>query len=217
MKDKNGKKITIIYSILIVILILAIICIWGLLFLGVEKGAEDSWGIGVGLFGSIVGGIFTLIAVLIPINENREIQEKTEKMHKEQLLITILNDYIAELNKIKKVVDEVRESIGCTINIAPMKNDKRYPLEFDIIQTKGKIEELREQSLAVRSDKLSNDINNRILFIQKHLEGYLKDSEDSAIAINVILEEAYNNCNYITDKIIEEIKVSYRNKYSLIK
>ena len=55
MKDKNGKKITIIYSILIVILILAIICIWGLLFLGVEKGAEDSWGIGVGLFGSIVG------------------------------------------------------------------------------------------------------------------------------------------------------------------
>ena len=138
-------------------------------------------------------------------------------MHKEQLLITILNDYIAELNKIKKVVDEVRESIGCTINIAPMKNDKRYPLEFDIIQTKGKIEELREQSLAVRSDKLSNDINNRILFIQKHLEGYLKDSEDSAIAINAILEEAYNNCNYITDKIIEEIKVSYRNKYSLIK
>lgn len=54
---RKNKFNIIIYLIIATVIIVAI-GIWICLLLGMEKGTEESWAIGVGLFGSLSGGFF---------------------------------------------------------------------------------------------------------------------------------------------------------------
>lgn len=79
---KKVKKVLIKISIVIgisilILLFLAVpIIIFFLLKNGVEKGAEDSWAIGVGFYGALLGGLGTIIAFLVTSYQTNKIQKE---------------------------------------------------------------------------------------------------------------------------------------------
>ncbi|MFR1315341.1 MAG: hypothetical protein ACLSBN_06610 [Clostridium perfringens] len=87
---KKVKKVLIKISIAIGIIILIFlflivpIIIFFLLKNGVEKGAEDSWAIGVGFYGALLGGLGTIIAFLVTSFLNIKIQKENNFLLKEQ-------------------------------------------------------------------------------------------------------------------------------------
>lgn len=87
---KKVKKVLIKISIVIgisilILLFLAVpIIIFFLLKNGVEKGAEDSWAIGVGFYGALLGGLGTIIAFLVTSYQTNKIQRENSSMIEKQ-------------------------------------------------------------------------------------------------------------------------------------
>lgn len=87
---KKVKKVLIKISIVIGIIILIFlflvvpIIIFFLLKNGVEKGAEDSWAIGVGFYGALLGGLGTIIAFLVTSYQTNKIQKENISLLEEQ-------------------------------------------------------------------------------------------------------------------------------------
>lgn len=87
---KKVKKVLIKISIVIgisilILLFLAVpIIIFFLLKNGVEKGAEDSWAIGLGFYGALLGGLGTIIAFLVTSYQTNKIQKENVKLLNEQ-------------------------------------------------------------------------------------------------------------------------------------
>lgn len=126
--------------------------IWICLYLEFEKGYEQSWAIGVGLFGSISGGICTLIAVIISTMETRKIQDENKEFNKRQLKIILINDQINEYKNLKDILDKFYQKLKNSKN-----NIEIYALKKEIDSfTKVII----DNSI---NDDLINDIDNIIM------------------------------------------------------
>ena len=84
-------KISIVIGISILILLfLAVpIIIFFLLKNGVEKGAEDSWAIGVGFYGALLGGLGTIIAFLVTSYQTNKIQKENIEQFNNDKRLTI--------------------------------------------------------------------------------------------------------------------------------
>lgn len=147
-------------TLIIIIAIIIPIIIWICLLFKLEKGAEDSWTIGVGLFGSLIGGICTLIAFLISNYQTKNIQNQNINLIKGQfyedkrinvkpfLKVKVYDDYntgkfneIVALNKEKaiKVKDKKDEELRKNsillnidnIGLGPAINIKVYKINID--------------------------------------------------------------------------------------
>ncbi|HBI6962792.1 TPA: hypothetical protein K8N27_001146 [Clostridium perfringens] len=92
---KKVKKVLIKISIVIGIIILFFlfiivpIKIFFLLKIGFEKGAEDSWAIGLGFYGALLGGLGTIIAFLVTSYQTNKIQKENVKLFSEDKRLTI--------------------------------------------------------------------------------------------------------------------------------
>ncbi|MGU8470231.1 hypothetical protein ACV3P7_03120 [Clostridium perfringens] len=89
-KNKSYKNFsTIILIVVGLIILIALflvfpIGIFYLLSIGFENGAENSWSIGVGFYGSLLGGLGTIIAFLVSSYQTNKIQKENINLIKEQ-------------------------------------------------------------------------------------------------------------------------------------
>ncbi|MDM1006160.1 hypothetical protein QTJ04_07805 [Clostridium perfringens] len=92
--------------ILVVFSIIIPAVIWIALLLNFEKGAEASWSIGVGLFGSLIGGLCTLIAFLLSSYQTKKIQKQNMNFNMTQLE---LNNAYLKITEIKELIEKLYE------------------------------------------------------------------------------------------------------------
>ncbi|XZK76746.1 hypothetical protein ACSXCI_15890 (plasmid) [Clostridium perfringens] len=84
---RNIKKILnqkLFYIILCFLFLIIPIILFILLLLGKEKSAIDSWTIGVGFYGALLGGLGTIIAFIVTSQQTNKIQNENVKLLKEQ-------------------------------------------------------------------------------------------------------------------------------------
>ncbi|MDM0609233.1 hypothetical protein QTH02_14040 [Clostridium perfringens] len=84
---RNIKKIfnkKLFYIILCFLFLIIPIILFILLLLGKEKSAIDSWTIGVGFYGALLGGLGTIIAFIVTSQQTNKIQNENVKLLKEQ-------------------------------------------------------------------------------------------------------------------------------------
>lgn len=84
---RNIKKIfnqKLFYIILCFLFLIIPIILFILLLLGKEKSAIDSWTIGVGFYGALLGGLGTIIAFIVTSQQTNKIQSENVKLLKEQ-------------------------------------------------------------------------------------------------------------------------------------
>ncbi|EIF2086675.1 hypothetical protein LE976_001407 [Clostridium perfringens] len=163
--------------------------IWVLLAMQIEKGAESSWSIGVGLFGSLVGGLCTLIAFLIASYQTNKIQDENMEFNTKQLRLNNIykniSDYeklIYEINSFNQLVTETQYIDIFNANIIREHCNKL--LEFT--------HNIEWKSLVVVEMKLRDDINQ-----------YFSNKLNSKVC-----GLKYNNI--ITSELTENIKVLFR-------
>lgn len=134
-------KISIVIGISILILLfLAVpIIIFFLLKNGVEKGAEDSWAIGVGFYGALLGGLGTIIAFLFTSYQAQKGQELLKEQFYEDKRIGVkpfLDVNISNINNINKSkylnLNGINSIVRKNVDLAKYKNSELI-IEFNNI------------------------------------------------------------------------------------
>ncbi|MDK0734979.1 hypothetical protein P7A61_05265 [Clostridium perfringens] len=130
--------------------------IWVLLAMQIEKGAESSWSIGVGLFGSLVGGLCTLIAFLIASYQTNKIQNENMEFNLKQLRLNNIYKEISEYEKLIYEINSFNQLVTETIYIDIFNADTVRKHCDKLLEFTHSIE---WKSLIVTDKKLRDDIN----------------------------------------------------------
>ncbi|MBS6006889.1 MAG: hypothetical protein KIB43_07990 [Clostridium baratii] len=217
---KYAKVLGIILTIISIVITAS--AIWFMLSKGFEKGAEDSWTIGVGLFGSLAGGICTLLAVILGNNQTKKIQNENTLFTIKQFELTILNDKIKEYKNIKEQLLNIRNSIEMYqyLNIDKIKdfdklvNDVKnisYKVSKFITDINCIEDEIQRRFL----DEAAYKLNNGLM----ELEGgsYIGDEIYNKNKFKDSIEEFIKGTESTISNVIDtEIYRFYNEKYNLL-
>ncbi|MCQ2016795.1 hypothetical protein [Clostridium butyricum] len=194
------NKFNIIIYLIISIVIIVAIGIWICLLLGMEKGTEESWAIGVGLFGSLSGGFFSLIAIYITMSESQKNQREILKNNRLQAINYNIDNTMESLtimNELMNMLISISENQeGCIltkqkkqelIELITILQDKRILLFNEILEEQ--ILEVSRISFEELDKTFYNNLKVEINMFEKALES---------------LDNCKNNTEKYIKKLIEE-------------
>ncbi|MGL4875190.1 MAG: hypothetical protein ACRC30_11140 [Clostridium sp.] len=184
----NKRKIIILGIISIVVMV------YFALLLGYEKGAENSWLIGVGLFGSLCGGGATSVAIIITLrqsqkeekryNINCRIEEYKKVLGELEQLYSILIEWNTyddfDYSKIRDIILKLEIDILCTLedeDSENLKNLRNIVIFYQPIE-KVSMGELTKTGFFNEQPKLKNDFHQyktNILEIIKRIKKEIKE------------------------------------------
>ncbi|MDK0626927.1 hypothetical protein P5F04_08345 [Clostridium perfringens] len=226
MKLKNKLNYLVVFLIILLVIIIPI-SIWILLLCKFEKGAEASWAIGVGLFGSLIGGLSTLIAFLFSSYQNERFQSKNVKVAINQYKIVILNDKINDYKSIKKQLIDIRERLfefkWVPAEVLLSFDDKYKDLDVAIELVK----KLELDIYCIEDEELIKTFSELLPKLFNRLISRFKTTITSEVERRMLFEsigkkfsedmDYYREELYKIEKIIdEEIIKLYNEKYSLV-
>lgn len=141
-RSNSNKKFYCIGIIVLSFLFIVIpLIIFILLSLGCGKDAEVSWSIGVGFYGSLLGGIGTIVAFLVTSYQTKKIQDENLKLIKNQFVedkrlnikpyLSVSSEFRINNNKKLKSFDEKckkfnEKPLKVYSNISTIKNSEFY-------------------------------------------------------------------------------------------
>ncbi|MDM0453918.1 hypothetical protein QTH16_04635 [Clostridium perfringens] len=199
-----------INGILIFFSIIVPTIIWFLLLFNFEKGAEASWNIGVGLFGSLIGGVMTFLTFFISSYQTKNIQAKNNENFLKDLR---LNNLYLVANEYKLLISELYEFELSLKKIENEISKNNYNDEFIENYCDNLIKSIRifkYKILIIKNSSVKDEIKKELEKLQQNVVS-LKNSNNKEKQEERIsnIESGFLDMYSIESKLMAELEVFY--------